>query len=302
MSAHLPRPPAALVAARLPEVPAGARVAVAGLVILRQRPGTAGGVVFLTLEDETGVINVIVWRTMFARYRRAALAGDGPGGAAGGGDACGGRADRGYLGPARPSGRRRGRAASPARSNRLGSSPTAPIRTHTPPMPRPAFPAAALILVLAACQPVPGASVPPPGLAERPPGAPPGTCWGRQVSPAVIETITEQVQTAPAVTGPDGRIVTPARYATETRQAIVEARRVRWIETPCPDDLPPDFTASLQRALMARGLHDGPVTGRIDGRTRAAIRAYQAARGLDSDILSLESARALGLVALPRPE
>ena len=169
-------------------------------------------------------------------------------------------------------------------------------------MPRPAFPAAALILVLAACQPVPGASVPPPGLAERPPGAPPGTCWGRQVSPAVIETITEQVQTAPAVTGPDGRIVTPARYATETRQAIVEARRVRWIETPCPDDLPPDFTASLQRALMARGLHDGPVTGRIDGRTRAAIRAYQAARGLESDILSLESARALGLVALPRPE
>jgi len=75
MSAHLPRPPAALVAARLPEVPAGARVAVAGLVILRQRPGTAGGVVFLTLEDETGVINVIVWRTMFVRYRRAVIAG-----------------------------------------------------------------------------------------------------------------------------------------------------------------------------------------------------------------------------------
>ena len=75
MSARLPRPPAALVAARLPEVPPGRRVAVAGLVILRQRPGTAGGVVFLTLEDETGVINVIVWRTMFARYRRAVIAG-----------------------------------------------------------------------------------------------------------------------------------------------------------------------------------------------------------------------------------
>ncbi|WP_104019222.1 OB-fold nucleic acid binding domain-containing protein [Roseovarius nitratireducens] len=75
MSPYLPRPPAALVAARLPEVPAGGRVAVAGLVILRQRPGTARGVVFLTLEDETGVINVIVWRKLFERFRRAVIAG-----------------------------------------------------------------------------------------------------------------------------------------------------------------------------------------------------------------------------------
>jgi DNA polymerase III alpha subunit len=75
MRPDLPRPPAALVAARLPEVPPGGRVAVAGLVILRQRPGTARGVVFLTLEDETGVINVIVWATIFERYRRAVIAG-----------------------------------------------------------------------------------------------------------------------------------------------------------------------------------------------------------------------------------
>ena len=75
MSSRLPRPPSALVAVRLPEVPTGARVAVAGLVIVRQRPGTAGGVVFLTLEDETGVVNVIVWRTLFERFRRAVIAG-----------------------------------------------------------------------------------------------------------------------------------------------------------------------------------------------------------------------------------
>ncbi len=179
---------------------------------------------------------------------------------------------------------------------------TALIRTDPPPMPSRPFPAAALILALAACQPVPHALVPPPGLAEAPPGAPPGTCWGKQVSPAVVETVTEQVQTAPAVTAADGRIVTPARYATETRQSIVEERRVRWIETPCPQDRTPDFIASLQRALMARGLHAGPVTGRMDARTRQAVRRYQAERGLDSNILSLESARALGLVALPRPE
>lgn len=52
-----------------------ARVAVAGLVILRQRPGTAKGVIFLTLEDETGVVNIIVWRHIYERFRRAVIAG-----------------------------------------------------------------------------------------------------------------------------------------------------------------------------------------------------------------------------------
>ncbi|MEX0316963.1 MULTISPECIES: OB-fold nucleic acid binding domain-containing protein [unclassified Ruegeria] len=70
-----PRPPACLPAARLGDPPEGARVAVAGLVILRQRPGTAKGVIFVTLEDETGVVNVIVWRKVFERFRRAVIAG-----------------------------------------------------------------------------------------------------------------------------------------------------------------------------------------------------------------------------------
>lgn len=52
-----------------------ARVCVAGLVILRQRPGTAKGVIFLTLEDETGVVNVIIWRHIYERFRRAVIAG-----------------------------------------------------------------------------------------------------------------------------------------------------------------------------------------------------------------------------------
>ncbi|SEF94995.1 DNA-directed RNA polymerase [Jhaorihella thermophila] len=70
-----PRPPACLPAARLDDPPDGARVAVAGLVILRQRPGTAKGVIFVTLEDETGVVNVIVWRKVYERFRRAVIAG-----------------------------------------------------------------------------------------------------------------------------------------------------------------------------------------------------------------------------------
>ena len=70
-----PRPPAAICHADLTRPPNGARVTVAGLVLLRQRPGTAKGVVFLTLEDETGVCNVIVWRKLYERYRRAVIAG-----------------------------------------------------------------------------------------------------------------------------------------------------------------------------------------------------------------------------------
>jgi len=46
----------------------GERIRYAGLVICRQRPGTAGGVVFMTLEDETGFVNVVVWESVFDRY------------------------------------------------------------------------------------------------------------------------------------------------------------------------------------------------------------------------------------------
>ena len=43
-----------------------------GMVICRQRPGTASGVTFFTLEDETGFVNVVVWKQVFDRH--AALA------------------------------------------------------------------------------------------------------------------------------------------------------------------------------------------------------------------------------------
>lgn len=70
-----PRPPRCLVAADLTLPPNGVRVAVAGIVICRQRPGTAKGVIFLTLEDETGVANIVVWAKTFERFRRAIIAG-----------------------------------------------------------------------------------------------------------------------------------------------------------------------------------------------------------------------------------
>lgn len=53
--------------------PFGRRVAVAGLVLFRQRPGTAKGVIFMTLEDETGRVDLIVRPSVSQRYRGAAV-------------------------------------------------------------------------------------------------------------------------------------------------------------------------------------------------------------------------------------
>ncbi|MFZ1345783.1 MAG: error-prone DNA polymerase [Tabrizicola sp.] len=68
-----PRLPDSLPHDRLPQ--AKGRITVTGLVITRQRPGTASGVIFLTLEDETGVSNVVVWRKVYETFRKAVIAG-----------------------------------------------------------------------------------------------------------------------------------------------------------------------------------------------------------------------------------
>ena len=56
-------------------VPSGRMVTVAGLVLVRQRPGSAKGVIFMTLEDETGIANAIVWKKVFDRYRSVVMGG-----------------------------------------------------------------------------------------------------------------------------------------------------------------------------------------------------------------------------------
>ncbi|RYY09233.1 MAG: error-prone DNA polymerase, partial [Alphaproteobacteria bacterium] len=52
----------------------GTRIIVPGLVLMRQKPGSAKGVMFITLEDETGIANLIVWPSIFERQRRLILA------------------------------------------------------------------------------------------------------------------------------------------------------------------------------------------------------------------------------------
>src|SRR3989337_1155940 len=51
----------------------GQLVKVAGLVLVRQRPGTAGGICFMTIEDETGVANLVIFQNLFEKFRKEIL-------------------------------------------------------------------------------------------------------------------------------------------------------------------------------------------------------------------------------------
>ena len=129
-----------------------------------------------------------------------------------------------------------------------------------------------------------------------PPEGPEGACWESDVTPAVIETVTEQVVVTPEVRDAAGAVVTPATYRTDTRTRILRDRTEVWFRAPCPAEVTVDFVASLQRALTARGYYLLPLTGVMDAGTRDAVRRFQADRGLDSPRLSLAAARDLGLV------
>ena len=60
-----------IAAADLKTLRNGKFVKIAGLVLFRQRPGTAKGTIFITMEDETGAVNLIVWPKVAETYRRA---------------------------------------------------------------------------------------------------------------------------------------------------------------------------------------------------------------------------------------
>jgi len=60
-------------AAEVAQLPDGAPVRTGGIVVTRQRPGSAGGVIFVTLEDETGYVNLVVWSRIADAHRRAML-------------------------------------------------------------------------------------------------------------------------------------------------------------------------------------------------------------------------------------
>lgn len=124
-----------------------------------------------------------------------------------------------------------------------------------------------------------------------------GVCRADDATPAVIETETEKVLIAPAVLRDDGSVRAPAEYRTETRQVIVEPRREQSFDALCESEITPQLVANLQRALAVRGFYSGPISGEMNWRTRRAVRLFQQDQNLDSAILSLETARFLGLVS-----
>ena len=128
-----------------------------------------------------------------------------------------------------------------------------------------------------------------------PPDARANACYGRETTPAVLETVTEQVMIQPPQIDSSGQVLEPAIFVTETQQRIISERRELWFETPCQADTDPEYIASLQRALAARGHYNGPVNGEMTQSTRRAIRRFQEPQGLDSAVLSLAAARQLGI-------
>ncbi len=135
------------------------------------------------------------------------------------------------------------------------------------------------------------------GLPGSEPPAKPGECWASDISPAVIETVTEQEIVTPEQRDETGALTKPAAFRTTVRQRMVHERTEIWFRAPCPEIETADFVATLQRALKARGYFLMPLTGVQDAATAEAVRRFQAERGLDSPVLSLAAAKELGLIS-----
>ena len=99
-----------------------------------------------------------------------------------------------------------------------------------------------------------------------PADASPQSCYAREIVPAIVETVTEQIPLKPArlkVNADTGEtiVVKPATYDTITVQRIVRDRQETWFETICPHLYTERFVKSLQRALKARGFYSGKLSG-----------------------------------------
>ena len=124
-------------------------------------------------------------------------------------------------------------------------------------------------------------------------------CEGRHITtPAMVETITTQTEVSPAQYDAAGKIIAEAVYQTKTQQRITDERIETRFQAVCPSVMSEEFLSSLQRALAARNLYQTGINGRHTQATKTAIKAYQTQSGLESEILSIETARQLGLVTV----
>ena len=143
--------------------------------------------------------------------------------------------------------------------------------------------AASLAIVLAGCM-----EAPVPEAVEVTRQAEPGSAAEGAAKAAVSHAVTEGLEaSAPA---PEGA---PAGTCwAQGSEGIV-------FETPCGYEMTSGFISSVQRALEARGGYDGAITGKLDGETRAALEAWQGARGTATPVLMMRTALQFGLVPQP---
>ena len=78
-------------------------------------------------------------------------------------------------------------------------------------------------------------------------------CYFEKIIPAEISTQVETRLVQPEKRNTAGQLVSPAQYETKRTQTITKPRSVIKIDAVCPEDLTPEFIASLQRAFKARG-------------------------------------------------
>ncbi len=120
----------------------------------------------------------------------------------------------------------------------------------------------------------------------------------RKITPAEISTLLETRLFQPKKRNTAGQLVSPAQYETTRTQTITKPRSVTKIDAVCPEDMTPEFIASLQRAFQARGLFSSTITGSIDTSTRRAILNFQTVRGVASATVMNATAQELGLVVI----
>jgi hypothetical protein len=129
-----------------------------------------------------------------------------------------------------------------------------------------------------------------------------GRCFVRDVSPALVEVVTEQQLVVPEVRDASGRVTQPAIFRNVDRPQVREVRDTTLFEALCPERQTPELVSTLQRALKARGFYRATITGSIDANTARAVQSYQRDFGQDHPALSIASARRLGLIVVDLAE
>ncbi|MCY4179870.1 MAG: peptidoglycan-binding domain-containing protein [Litoreibacter sp.] len=137
-------------------------------------------------------------------------------------------------------------------------------------------------------------------LSEIPADQPQDRCWAELPRDEKRETVERFVVATPSQVDADGVELSPPVYRKISEEKVTRGPS-RYFERVCAAKLTPRFIGGVQRALAARDLLEGQISETLDAPTKAAIKAFQSARGLPSDILSLEAASALGLVTIVKP-